>query len=358
MNLTEYVCALFDHVDFTFLEGTFEIHLDGKVHELTSETAVQASRSSISGFPEVQTFFSKLEAEATAHRASIPNDHYILVQDRFHSQFLQDQEIPLDLSHKVRALTRQRYALTLAVPHSTDLDPMDYIRSVRDDVGVENVRTLYLNVVRAFQDYHIITQAPHIYVPDPHCRNAQGIFSRFEEVGGSFTTNTRAISDYWTPKPPDDAAEQAVTFFRQGTTVPIEDLLRAKALVYVERQNLSFGIIHAVMALEVVVPDLVNNVLKAHGVSSAAVEDFDNKFGLSVRVKAMLKLILPQEHHNTIDKAAEAIRYRNRIMHKGWHDARLPGSTGELVKACSELINIIRKYRTERFPTTECTPTN
>jgi hypothetical protein len=93
-------------------------------------------------------------------------------------------------------------------------------------------------------------------------------------------------------------------------------------------------------------------------VSKSAVNDFDSKFGLSVRVKAMLKLILPSKHYATIDRAAEAIRHRNKIMHEGWTDANLDQSkTEDLVKACSELVHIIKRYRTQRFPTSAFTAT-
>ena len=62
---------------------------------------------------------------------------------------------------------------------------------------------------------------------------------------------------------------------------------------------------------------MTNEYLRSEGVDSASISDFDNKFGLSVRVKTILKIILETKFHEDIKKVGTIIKFRNKIMHEG-----------------------------------------
>jgi len=171
------------------------------------------------------------------------------------------------------------------------------------------------------------------------------MFSFFYNNDMSFSTVVRPILCYWEPKVKEGAQDKAAEHFRNSENIPIEKLAMARARVHAERQHHTLAIIHAVMALEVVVPEFINRFLKNNGVSEAVVDDFNHKFGLSVRVKAFLKVILPKKSHGTIDNAGAAIKHRNKILHEGLQDASLSSvKVNKLVQSCDELINNIETY--------------
>ncbi|HUT35075.1 MAG TPA: hypothetical protein VNE39_16410 [Planctomycetota bacterium] len=252
------------------------------------------------------------------------------------------------MAQKVRCLTKALTCLMITIEHHTDDDPMVYINSIRNEKGIDQARNTLLAVVREFHNYHILTQSPHIYVSDIHCRNTDGMFAYFRDEQGSFGTRVRPMVSYWTPKAAPDAQDTAEAFFGGTGVIPIEELSIARARVYAERQHLSLAIIHAVMALEVVVPAFINKHLVTKGVSKSAVQDFNSKFGLSVRVKAILKTILPKSKHTMIDTAGQAIGYRNRILHEGLLESSLSSvAVNVLVEACHKLIQEIRSTTPE-----------
>ena len=170
------------------------------------------------------------------------------------------------------------------------------------------------------------------------------MFAYFANDTGKVLTEVRPILSFWTPKEPSHAAEDAEAFFQRGGNIPIEDLSLARALVYEECQHFSLAIIHAVIALEVVVPSFTNSFFALNGVSQSAIDDFNKKFGLSVRVKALLKTVLPRTTHPIIDSAGQAINYRNKILHEGLSEASLNSvDVHKMIFACKELVETIRK---------------
>jgi len=66
---------------------------------------------------------------------------------------------------------------------------------------------------------------------------------------------------------------------------------------------------------------------------------------LSVRVKAILKIILPKSYHKYLRNVGVAISYRNKIMHEGKTNNYFKGiNVEELVYDCEEFIKMLKRY--------------
>ena len=341
-KLYENIYGLFDYGSCTFAEGSFNISINQKKYKVTSLKVVQVDREIFDLFNELPTELLKLKSIEKNDELVVPNPNYVITtMDYFDEEVLKKTR---ENNRKIISKLSKRYhCVIVRIDHFSEFDDdLEFINKNRNKDGIEEGKEIYLKVVREFHNYHIVNDAPFHYMSDIHYRNIDGIFSYFSNSDENRITNVKAYSDYWTPKHKDGFQERAETFFNNGLSVPIEDLLISKALVYSEQNHFSLAIIHAVMSLEVVVPKLTNQFLKKNYVDKHAIKDFDNKFGLSVRVKAFMKVIFPKEVHEIIDSVGETISIRNKIMHSNLSEQILTSQkTDELVKSCYVLKGLI-----------------
>lgn len=351
MKLFECIYGFFDPLDCNFVEGSFQIKIKNKPYNLVSREVVKLDQHVFEQFDELTEYYHEFNEKIKESRDSIPSERYIVVTNNYYKKHLTELSIQNPyLEKKIRYLIKRRYCLEIRIDHQCEGDPFEYINNVRDIDGIKVVKGIFLSIVREFNNYHILIKAPHIYLADIHFRSTDGIFSYFCSEEGRCITKVRPIMSWWTPKLEGDAEEKAREFFKKGEPAPIEDMLMARALVYAEQQQLSLAIIHAVMTLEVLVPEFINTYLKTKGVSKSTIDDFNRKFGLSVRVKAMLKVILPKNNHSTIDLAGQAVKCRNDILHTGLSDLSLSSAkVKELVHACELLMGVIKEYSKAGF---------
>jgi hypothetical protein len=351
MILHEYIYGLFDLMDYTFVEGSYPIPIGSHTYILVSRRVVRLRKRDFDKFAELSTLYSDLEKRAERSGNAIPCAASLLIREDYFKKYLKKlSRTDTLLEQKIYSLSQMFTCLMIHLDHTVEGNPMDYINSVRDDKGIDNARNTLLIAVREFHNYHILTRAPYVYVTDVHCRNIDGMFAYFESDKKDFATQARPLVSYWTPKMARNSRKRAEAFFHNHTAPPIEDLSLARARVYAECQHLSLAIIHAVIALEVVVPKFINQFFAVKGVNKSGIEDFDNKFGLSVRVKAILKIILPRNNHSIIDTAGQAIKYRNDILHEGLSESSLKSvDVNDLVEACAKLTQIIKSSSRRGF---------
>ena len=348
MKLHEYVYGLFDHIDYTFVEGIFPICLRKQTYNLQSRKVVKLREIVFSQYEDSAEFYSSIKKTCKWFINSIPSEKSLLLYYDYFEEILKkhtgDSE---SAENNIRHLISENYfCLLFQIDHQTDVEPLSFIKSIRNEKGIDKLLRIFLSVVRDFYNYHIYVRSPHIYVTDIHTRSTNGIFSVFCNDKNMPITNVHPIVSYYEPALEEDAEEKAKIHFQQNKNIPIEDLALARAQVYAERQHFTLSIIHAIIALEVVVPAFINRFLKDSGVSNDAVKDFNNKFGLSVRVKAFLKIILPKEVHKIIDDSSAAITLRNKILHEGLQDASLSDTqVTKLVRACMELNKTLKEYQ-------------
>jgi hypothetical protein len=220
---------------------------------------------------------------------------------------------------------------------------IDYINKIRDEKSDKKVKQIYFSVIDEFYKYIIILRSPFINITDINYRNIDGMFCYFCWENLTIMTESRYIRfDYYEPKM--DESKNIQEFFEKDENILIEDLFMAKAKVYERLHNYSMSIIHAVIALEIVVPKFINKYLKSKGVNSESIEDFNNKFGLSVRVKAILKIILSESFHEDINRVGTIINFRNKIMHRGiTNDFFREINVKELIDSSESLILELKK---------------
>ncbi|MCD8544900.1 MAG: hypothetical protein LRY52_08640, partial [Sulfurospirillum cavolei] len=184
-----------------------------------------------------------------------------------------------------------------------------------------------------FQDYHILSEAPNVYLSDIHFRKMEGIYSYCTDSNDEVFTKVKPRLDCWTPKKADNAKEKATEYFEAGNNYDIADMLMARARVYSQQKNCSLAILHAIMSLEIVVPRRIDEYLRNNKISNKVIDTFDNKMDLSMRVKIFLKIIYPSDIHEIIDKVGEAIILRNKIIHCGLKESLMNS------KEVSDLVN-------------------
>ena len=181
MKLYEYVYGLFDDVDYTFVEGTFPISIGEHTYDVTCHEVVQLRKKQFSLFPGLSDVYSRFEAKCKPFSNSLPmmEESLLLHRTFFEKQIKTYQKKQESLADQIYCLVKPVLCLRIQITHDVDGDPMDFITSLRDDNGIEEIRQIFLSVVREFHNYHIVMRSPHIYVTDIHCRSTDGMFSFF-----------------------------------------------------------------------------------------------------------------------------------------------------------------------------------
>jgi len=345
MRLFEYIYAFFDIMDSSFIEGKFTLFINRKPYELMSRDVVILDKHDFEVFDELIPYYEYLSKKSIDNVDSVPSTKSTIVTLKYFKNHLARYKGLDDKAKaKIKILSKRSHCIEVKIGHDLDGDPFAYFNTVRDRNGLEIGKNIFLNLVRQFNDYHILSKAPYVYLTDIHFRTTDGMFCYIGSESTRRISNVQPVLSFWTPKFEIKAKDKAQDYFKKDT-FPIEDMLMAKALVYAEQQHLSFAIIHSVMTLEVVVPKLIDTYLTSKGVTRSTVQDFNKKFGLSVRVKAFLKLILPKSNHHIIDTVGQAVKIRNDILHKGLQDPALTvENVKSLVDSCQSLKIIVEKY--------------
>lgn len=351
MILNEYICGLFSDLDFCFPEGEFPITISKNLScPLNSIRMVLLNKKKFAVSEELKDFYTIIEEnELFKNRFPYYQERGILINESFFSKFvktycLKDKK----RIETILGLTSRYYCLYIKMEHSmngTILDLFDYLNSIRGKEGMEIAKKHFFSAIGEFFDYVTIFRSPYINITDLNYRHVKGVFAFFCDTDNRVLTNIRPITfDYWEPKVTPAFKKHAKDFFDKKVSIPLDELFMAKAKVYSRLENYSMAIIHAVISLEIVVPGFINKYLRTHGVDPDSIQDFNNKFGISVRVKTILKLILPFKDHYLIKNVGTTIKYRNKIMHEGkTNEFFVNINVEELVNDCEKLAKLIKK---------------
>lgn len=344
IEIIEYIYALFDRFEASFINGEFEIKLNSKNFHLKSIEVLVFNNEALSTF-ELSSILDSFFSLPDFKHNSIPNERLTIIYFDYYKKHIANLVDNDLIEKKLQLLATMYECLMISINHKVKNEIFEYIKTIRDENGLTDIKNTFLKVIREFQDYHILTEAPYVYLSDIHFRKCDGIYSYFSYEDQRVITKVRGISNLWTPKKQDNAYELAKEYFEKNNEFDISDMLMARARVYSEQQNCVLAILNAVMSLEVIVPKVTNLYLKQHLVSTSVIQDFDKKFGLSVRVKAFLKIIFPTTVHKVIDKVGEIITFRNRIVHEGWQESKFDhNKIHDLIDNCYILKKLLDSY--------------
>ncbi len=348
MKFKECVCALFSYMDYTFPEGEFRIKISDKKYHLNSKKVVLLRTKRFKVNEELEGFYNTLKSnkEYFVQRFPYSEEWGILLNKEYFTIFLKNYSKNDEMEKRISNLIDSYYCIYIILEYNYDGEKenvIEYIKKLRDEKSDKNVKQVYFSVIDEFYKYIIILRSPFINITDINYRNIDGMFSFCCWEDYTLITEARYFRfDYYEPK--IDESKYIQEFFDKEEIIPIEDFFMAKAKVYERLHNYSMSIIHAVIALEIVVPKFINEHLRSKGVNSESIQDFDNKFGLSVRVKAILKIILPEKFHDDITKVGTIINFRNKIMHKGiTNDFFREINVKELIDSSESLIMELKK---------------
>ena len=350
MTIIEYICGLFPSRDYSFPEGDFNISSANKKYTIQSMLVVRLDKRLFGITEELKRFYSLLinKSKKFISRLEYHDDLGILISERFFrknlDEYCKEKE---DLRVIILRLCEECYSINIRVMHefnNKEMAVLDYINKIRDTEGDERIKKIFFQVVRRFHEIVMISRAPYAALIEVNFLYLNGVYGYFCDDKNMILTKVKMHKfDYWEPKI-TGLNSFVKKHLNKNAGVPLSQLLVAKAKIYYRLNNYSMSIIHIVIALDIIVSSYLNNVLKGHGVNSDAVEDFHNKFGLSVRVKALLKLVLPRKQHHLLKNAGIAISHRNKIIHEGKSDEALENSNIEkIINDCAELINVLNK---------------
>lgn len=341
--VNEFIVGLYSIWDFQFIEGKFPVKITlstEKQYELVSKKLVEIPYYVCQANLGLKTFYTDIKSELKMHKNCYQNENTLYVFNDFFGEFMKSYKFKKKSNEKIIYSSVGCYhSLCVKIDQKKS-----YLNSIlgckREDEDVNKIRRIFLNVVREFNNYHIIHQAPYHFNPDLHYRNNDGIFTFFYDPKEKFFTNGVSIRNLFTPIFDEKFKGEINKHFENNESLHIANIMISKSFTYENLENFSMAIIHAVIALESIIPTYFEKVLKNKKVDKKSIEEFSNKFGLNVRVKAGLKLLLSGEHHSNIDKVGTLIKYRNDIMHKGvvnsyFYDKKI----NELLKANLDLIN-------------------
>lgn len=198
-------------------------------------------------------------------------------------------------------------------------------------------------MVHQIYDYVIAINAPYLNLPEITQIYTDGLFSFFtNDKSESILKVLTHRYSCWIPKD-EILTSKFNDLYKENKEIEIEKIFIGYSKTYLRLSSYSLAIINAVIALEIVVPKYIDSYLLGCRVTKEAIQDFDTKFGLSVRVKAILKTIISKERHGIIDEAGSLIKYRNKIMHQGIKNSELQDyhEIERLVVSAEKLIELL-----------------
>lgn len=350
-SITENTFGLFPWSDFTLPEGNYAIkNSKDRISSLSCNSVFLLRKVHYGAFEESQRFYKRLASSNDNRYPFEENEGIIVSERRFTTVLKRFCKQNKNLSSALFKLSTPCYRLCI----SEKLDYNDnefpeiitFVKSIRgNEEGVKKQKKTFFSIVNEFYNYITILRSPYINITDFAFVDLTGIFSYFSNTEGKMLTNILPFRfDYWEPKFTLKQIKQTKAFFETGEDIALEDLFLAKAKAYSRLHNYSMAIVHAVIALEVIIPRFINGYLKSSGVDSNAVQDFNNKFGLSVRVKVILRLILSEKEHEWISNVGAIIKYRNKIMHEGKTNDYFDNiDVDKLIGDCDNLIRTLKK---------------
>lgn len=354
MKLIEHTYGLFPYYDFAFPEGEYSITFSNKEYKITCKQVVQLAVEHFSAIEELNIFFQSIQKRQKEFINSIPyvEERGVIVYGNFFDkQLKKTYEEKSNIKEVIEKLSSRFYYFAITEDHEFDenqINLMDFINKIRDKDGKDKAKDLFFAISKEFHEYVLILRTPYVNLLDINYIYMKGMYSFFTRDDGSRCTNVVPFRfDYFFPKP-NNIKLKVQNFFDKKLDIPLDDLFIAKAKAYMRLENYAMAIIHAVVALEIIVPKYINGYLKLNDINKKVVEDFNNKFGLSVRVKALLKLMIPSKHHHLITNVGIIINYRNKIMHEGKTNNYFKNinNINELISDCESLINILKKIGT------------
>ena len=346
MIIKEYIYGLFSDRDYTFPVGAFYILVDGHKYNVDIREVAVLDFDLFQLNSQYELLFNIIKSDAVELTTRIPahRDELLIVDGEVYRKAVDKHTSELSQKKVFHKLVEHCYCVILKQEHECgDQLPIDFIKGIRDEKGINLARNQYLRVSRELYDYILVLHSPYINIIEVNQIYSKGFYSFFTNADEKPITKVMVYRhDCWMPKT-DELASKLKNYFEENGSVEVKDLFMARAKVYLRIENYAMAIIHAVMSLEVVVPAFINEYFKSKDVSKSAIEDFNNKFGLSVRVKTILKIILPENAHKYIDDAGSLIKLRNRIMHEGLTNSNISAGVdlNKLMESCEMLLRII-----------------
>ncbi len=350
MILIEHICGLFPYSDFTYPEGEYSFNIANKQYTLFCTRVVRLERIHFVIRKDLNSFFTKIEnnSRMIVSKLAYPHESGILLSlEYFNKAIKKFCKEDKQLEKYLKSIGEVHYCLRVEDRHVFDdsqISPNDYIDRVIKAEEHIKLKVAYFTIIRKFHEYLMILRAPYIKIIDVNYFFIEGLFGFFcSENHKQFSKPQIYRFDFYQPIA-QKFQKNVKRFFQDNSEIPTEDLLIAKAKTYLHLNNASMAIINIVIALDMIVPRFINMYLKDMGVDKDSIEDFNNKFGLSVRVKAILKILLPINNHGLINNVGVAIKFRNKIIHDGKTDDFLAGhNIGRIIQDCIELIDVIKK---------------
>lgn len=344
MEIFEQICGLFPFERFSFPEGEYDITVSNTIYPISCKDVVQLHQKDFDHFPELKNFYQQIYTEQVIIENSYGHDEDTVITIDY-AHFLSIlKEMNSDdngIKRIICKLVNHNYLLNITVKHefdSEDINYIDYIKQIRDDSGMKFIEHTFLTVTQIFHDCVTILRAPYITTNEINRFYVQSLFSYFTDVNAKRITNiVPFLSSFWEPNT-EGLAEKVTKYFSDNGSIQLEELFMAKAKVYSRLNNSTMAIIYAAIALDIIVPEFTNKFLKIKGVDRDSIIDFNNKFGLSVRVKALLKIMIPKEKHWLLLNVAKVINYRNKIMHEGKLVTNIPSQQLDSMINDSELL--------------------
>ena len=340
MILYENIFGLFDNEEYSFPNGVFYSKIDKeKEIEISSYNVVVLDETIFQLNNNLNSFLIDILNHPKYKENEFPfmNEKKIIKRNFFFTFLKQKEESFLKTVFKI---IEEEYLVNIKSQHETNNEnPIDFINRIRDQKGMKTAKKIYFNEIRKFYNLICVIQSPYINSLDLNHIKSDGIYSFFQDETGKTITKVRTYTyDCWMPKL-DNLQNEIVQKLNESSEIPLQDLFMARSKIYLRHENYTMALLEAIISLEIVVPKVVNTFLQLNGASKDTISDFDHKFGLSVRVKAMLKVILPKTEHYIIDKVGNAIKLRNQIMHEGLTNEKIDKSIkiNELIDACEEL---------------------
>lgn len=341
MKMVGNLYGLFPFKYFSCPEGIFNINVHKKKYELHCQRVILLKKSLFLELDVINEFYLKIEKKSKKLVNRIPyiDDYGLLLNKEFFEKELSKSS----MKNLLYGLVSEYYCLSIIIDENYDGESKNIIEYLNVNWN-ENKRIIFkevfFRVVKVFYENVMIYRAPYIEIIDISEYYVGWICMYFTDEKQKIITKTLPFEfDCWSPQP------NIITKDLIEVSRAYEALFMAKAKIYLRHKSFTMSIIYSVIALEMIVPKFINNYFKYKGIDSDTLNDFNGKFGLSIRVKALLKIILPSYVHGLLKNVGKTIKFRNKIMHEGLTDEFFTNNqeVKEMIEDCEMLIRHLER---------------
>jgi len=233
MFLKEYICGLFDYFSYAFPKGSYIFEYNKRKYTIDIDEVVLLDKQVFSINTNLVKLYTDFEHSSIEFIDKYPVQEHLLIKKNIFEKKIKRKKNDKELISIISELVKEYYIVIMKLDHEYDgIDPLQYIISVRDKQGIENLKKDYFSIVRKINNYVRVINSPYVNMLEINQIHSDDMFSFFTNSKGEMVTEVLAHRyDCWLPNN-KMLTKEFNKIFGKKIEIPIEDVFIATAKIH------------------------------------------------------------------------------------------------------------------------------